>query len=254
MAGGAIVVDGLFRLGHSISDAANGTVTDAPLSALMQKAGVSRETANHIDTGVSLLATVPVGVGGAALTVAKSSSMLLKGSGLLGGLVVADGAQAGTRSIITNEAVQPLRCPAVDQRGGSRKPSKLCDRPRQSGCIGGSRTPPKVRSPGTVKSEFVTYDPANLPEGSHHRDRQPGTPRGLAHAWRNRKTCARKLPWKRLGPMLTPPTDPAIRELDAEQPLVVLKTVADDGTHTVVGAATVKTNTSGLFGRDPLGQ
>ncbi|HEY5754887.1 MAG TPA: hypothetical protein VIU34_03640, partial [Steroidobacter sp.] len=120
VAGGAIVVDGLFRLGHSISDAANGTVTDAPLSALMQKAGVSRETANRIDTGVSLLATVPVGVGGAALTVAKSSSMLLKGSGLLGGLVVADGAQAGTRSIITNEAVQPFAVQQLTNAGLSQ--------------------------------------------------------------------------------------------------------------------------------------
>ncbi len=108
VAGGAIVVDGLFRLGHSISDAANGTTTDTMQSKLFQSLGASQETANRIDAGVSLLATVPVGVGGAAITALRASSIALKSVNVVGGLTVLDGAQAQARYMATGDAVNPM--------------------------------------------------------------------------------------------------------------------------------------------------
>jgi hypothetical protein len=252
VAGGAIVVDGLFRFGHSVSDAVNGTVTDAPLSALIQKAGVSRETANRVDTGVNLLATVPVGIGGAAMTVFKSSSMLLKGSGLLGGLVVADGAQAGTRSIITNEAVSPFAVQQLTDAGLSQTQANYVVALGSLVGIGGLTAGARARAPGTVKPEFLTYDPANLPKGV---TASSGSPVRIAD-WHTRgapKDLRTEIATKVLGPDASPRQVRQVSNSMRGNPLVVLKTVADDGSQTVVGAATVRTNSTGRWGRDAQG-
>ncbi len=107
VAGGAIVVDGLFRLGHGISDAANGTTTDTPQSKLFQAFGASQQTANRIDTGVSIAATVPIAVGGAAITATRAASLIVKGVNVASAAMVLDGAQAQARYVATGEAVTP---------------------------------------------------------------------------------------------------------------------------------------------------
>jgi opine dehydrogenase len=117
VAGGAIALDGLLRLGHSISDAARGTTTDTWQSQGFQALGASRETANRVDTGLNLVATVPVGVGGAAIGAVKASTMLMKSVNVAGGVTVIDGAQAGTRYVATGEHANPFMVDGLMKAG-----------------------------------------------------------------------------------------------------------------------------------------
>lgn len=120
VAGGAIVFDGLLRLGHSVSDAARGTTTDTWQSQGFQALGASRDTANRIDTGVNLVATVPVGVGGAAIGAVKASTMLMKSVNVAGGATVLDGAQAGARYVATGEHANPFMVDGLMKAGLSQ--------------------------------------------------------------------------------------------------------------------------------------
>jgi hypothetical protein len=250
--GAAIITDGLFRVGHSVSDAVNGTVTDTPQSRLMQNVGVSRNAANRTDMGISLLATVPVGVGGSALTVVSSSSMLLKGSGLLGGVVLADSAQAGTRSIVTNEAVSPFSVEQLIHAGLTPTQANYVLALGNIVGLGGAAGFAKVRAPGSVKTEFLTYDPANLPEGV---TTAAGSPVRVAD-WHTRgapKDLRRDIATEALGPGASPRAVNKLANSIQGNPLVVLRTLADDGSKPVVGAAIVRTNTRGWAGRDGQG-
>lgn len=120
VAGGAIALDGLLRLGHSVTDTVRGTTTDTWQSQGFQALGASRDAANRIDTGLNLVATVPVGVGGAALGAVKASSMLLKGVNVAGGVTVLDGAQAGTRYVATGEHATPFMVDGLMKAGLSQ--------------------------------------------------------------------------------------------------------------------------------------
>jgi len=99
----AIIADGGLRLAHSFADAFGGTTTDTWQSQAFQAMGASRETANRIDTGLNLVATVPVGAGFAAFGAVKASTMLMKGVNAAGCVSVLDGAQAGARYMATGE-------------------------------------------------------------------------------------------------------------------------------------------------------
>ncbi|WP_129646206.1 NAD/NADP octopine/nopaline dehydrogenase family protein [Peristeroidobacter agariperforans] len=105
--GGAMAVDGAVRLGHSISDAANGTVTDAPISAGLQKLGMSRRWANTADTGVGLIVTVPAGGYGAYAGLVKGGMALKTASGV-GLLTMTDSTVAAGRYMVTGEAAHPF--------------------------------------------------------------------------------------------------------------------------------------------------
>ena len=108
VAGGAIALDGLMRLGHSVSDTVRGTTTDTWQSQGFQALGASRQTANRIDTGLNLVATVPVGVGGAAIGAVRASTLLMKSVNVAGAVTVLDGAQAGARYVATGEHATPF--------------------------------------------------------------------------------------------------------------------------------------------------
>ncbi|HEY5756625.1 MAG TPA: hypothetical protein VIU34_12430, partial [Steroidobacter sp.] len=154
--------------------------------------------------------------------------------------------------IITNDAVQPFAVQQLTNAGLTQTQANYVIALGSLVGIGGLTHAAKVRSPGTVKSEFVTYDPANLPEGV---TATTGSPVRLAD-WHTRgapKDLRTQIAMEALGPDATPRQIRHYANSMRSNPLVVLKTLADDGTHTVVGAATVKTNTAGLFGRDPLG-
>ena len=116
VAGGAMALDGAVRLGHSISDAVNGTVTDAPISAGLQKLGMSRRWANTADTGVGLLVTVPAGGYGAYTGLVKGGMALKTASGI-GLLTMTDSTAAAGRYMITGEAAHPFAVEGLTAAG-----------------------------------------------------------------------------------------------------------------------------------------
>lgn len=106
--GAAVAIDGAIRTVHSISDAVNGTTTDKPLSALLQKVPfVDRGAANRIDTGVSMLGLFGPGGVGAALTAVRSGSMLLKGVSAVSAVMIGDTLQAQGRYVVFNDVSTP---------------------------------------------------------------------------------------------------------------------------------------------------
>lgn len=106
--GVAVAIDGAVRTAHSISDAVNGTTTDAPLSALLQKAPfIDRGAANRIDTGVSMVGLFGPGGVGAALTAIRSGNMLLKGVSAASALMIGDTLQAQARYVVFNNVSTP---------------------------------------------------------------------------------------------------------------------------------------------------
>ena len=158
-AGVAMAADGLVRTVHSTSDAINGTTTDAPISAGLQALGMSRGAANRWDTGINLAATVPSAIGGAAITLLKSSSVLLKGSGLLGGLMTVDGAQAQGRYAFANDTdAKAVSVAGLQAAGLSETQANYA---LFGGAVvggGGMSAAASRRVTGTVHENFHTFD------------------------------------------------------------------------------------------------
>ena len=156
VAGGAIALDGLLRLGHSISDAARGTTTDTWQSQGFQALGASRDAANRIDTGLNLVATVPVGVGGAAIGAVKASTMLMKSVNVAGGVTVLDGAQAGTRYVATGEHETPFMVDGLMKAGLSQTQANYALMGGNLVATGGAVAAARGRSAGAVQPTTAT--------------------------------------------------------------------------------------------------
>jgi hypothetical protein len=156
VAGGAIALDGLLRLGHSVSDAARGTTTDTWQSQGFQALGASRDAANRIDTGLNLVATVPVGVGGAAIGAVKASSMLMKSVNVAGGVTVLDGAQAGTRYVATGEHATPFMVDGLMKAGLSQTQANYALMGGNLIATGGAVAAARGRSAGAVQPATTT--------------------------------------------------------------------------------------------------
>lgn len=156
VAGGAIALDGLLRLGHSVSDAARGTTTDTWQSQGFQALGASRDAANRIDTGLNLVATVPVGVGGAAIGAVKASTMLLKSVNVAGGVTVLDGAQAGTRYVATGEHATPFMVDGLMKAGLSQTQANYALMGGNLIATGGAVAAARGRSAGAVQPATTT--------------------------------------------------------------------------------------------------
>jgi opine dehydrogenase len=160
VAGGAIALDGLLRLGHSISDAARGTTTDTWQSQGFQALGASRETANRVDTGLNLVATVPVGVGGAAIGAVKASTMLMKSVNVAGGVTVIDGAQAGTRYVATGEHANPFMVDGLMKAGLSPTQANYALMGGNLVATGGAVAAARGRSASVQPTSSTTTPPA----------------------------------------------------------------------------------------------
>lgn len=156
VAGGAIAVDGFLRLGHSISDAARGTTTDTWQSQGFQALGASRDTANRIDTGLNLVATVPVGVGGAALGALKASTMLMKTVNVAGGVTVLDGAQAGARYVATGEHAKSFMVDGLMKAGLSETQASYALMGGNLIATGGAVAAARGRAPVVQPTEATT--------------------------------------------------------------------------------------------------
>jgi hypothetical protein len=233
-AGVAMAVDGAFRLGHSISDAVNGTTTDAPISSLLQSCGMSRETANRWDTGINFAATVPSAIGGAAITLLKSSSVLLKGSGLLGGLLTVDGAQAQGRYAFAGDSdAKAVSVAGLQAAGLSETQANYA---LLGGALvggGGMSAAASRRVTGTVHENFHTFD-----DGT-------GTVRSADWYTRNAPQDVRQSVAATVKPGASALELAKLAKSMRSNPLVVLRE-GDD----IVGGGSIELNAKGVRGRD----
>lgn len=165
--GAAMIADGAVRTAHSAADWANGTQTDAPLSALMQNMGMDRGLANGLDAGINFVATLAAGGSGALLMAIKGATMLKKGAGVLGLVSIADNGQAVARSIITREHVQTFTVQWLVGAGLTTTQANYVNAfGPWAGTLGAAGVARARATPGKTHTGFVTYDPTNLPAGS----------------------------------------------------------------------------------------
>jgi hypothetical protein len=242
--GGAIIADGLARGIHSGVDAARGTVTDTWQSQGLQALGASRTAANRIDTGINLLATAPAGGAGAVLMVAKSANILLRGSGVISGLMVIDGAQAQARYAIGGDAVTPWSVTQLTHAGLTPTQANYVLAVGSMVSTGGLAAAAARKGPGPVHQAFHTFDdPAAAAQGV------ASTSRVADWYTRNAPQDVREsVATQVLGPNAAPAEVAAFAKTLKSNPLVVLLDAGGD----IIGGGSVRTNSTGKVGRDGL--
>ncbi|MET0535795.1 MAG: hypothetical protein ABW171_16385, partial [Steroidobacter sp.] len=243
----AIIADGSVRLGHSISDAVNGTVTDAPISAGLQKLGMSRNWANRTDMGVNFLATVPVAITGATLTAVRATSLLVKGVNVIGGALVVDGGQAQLRYVAFGSQATPFSVYGLTSAGLTPTQANYVLVAGNLIAVGGITSAASGRAfNGRTELAFKEFDTAGSSQPARVADwYSRGAPRDV------RKAIAADA----LGPNAS---NRAISRQAATYRGKTLVVVREGGADTkpgqgIVATAVLKRDYRGSFGRDPLG-